>query len=179
MQHTEQEIIEHCAKLLWGFNWAQSNSEDESVEMVSDDEDTTHYIPKGLTGEDKFLCAIFMQSHYATFLTPEILNSLYGWAKSASMNVKRNISFVGKRACVGDAYGYHGKGWIISSEFEDKIILLQEQNKSCLGCALLVNDSFGKNYECSINHEYLKYPACTHCDKIKLEVTEEFNNFWK
>lgn len=184
MEHTEQEIVEHCAKLLWGFNYVQkkyewnleTNLNDGSYEHIhiteSVDEANWFCIPKGLTDEDKFLCALFLYRDQFTYITSKVLKDMYGWSKYRCMKVRKKLPIVKTYTYIGE------RGWDLDSDIDDKIWKSQDKNKSCLGCALLVNGPFGYYDKCSLVDD-TSCPESLHCQYIKLEVTESFNNFWK
>ena len=190
MQHTEQEIIEHCAKLLWGFNYVQEKYEfeldlktkyykrinDGSFEDIhiteSVDEADSFSIPKGLCDEDKFLCALFLYIYKFEYITSKVLKDMYGWSKYRCMKVRKNLPIVKTYTYIGE------RGWYIDSDILDKIWKLQDKNKSCIGCRVLFKSLFGKAYRCSLIED-TPCPESLHCQYIKLHVTESFNNFWK
>lgn len=177
MQHTEQKIIEHCAQLLWGFNWAQSNIHDDSVETFSDDEDI-YYMTKGLTDEDKFLCALFSQFEFE-YLTSRTLMLLYGWTRYKARKVRKALPFI--KTSTGfceDACGYCGKIWTLDYKFKKAMQELKKLNKPCCSCTILIKSPYGDWHKCPISKSFRSNPD-DHCDQIKLEITEQFNNFWK
>jgi hypothetical protein len=180
MEHTEQEIIEHCAKLLWGVNWAQSNSEDETVERFNDDEGC-YYLPKGLTDEDKFLCILLIESVFFYNLSAKTFMLLFGWTRYKTRKIRKTFSFIRNVTCLCESTGgYYGKAWGLTYEFMQKIKELQKSNKPCSSCDLLKIYVYGRPYEeCPISKEVVHFKDSAYCDQIKLEITESFNNFWK
>lgn len=175
---TDQQMVEHCAKLLWGYNWAQSNSSDESVERVHDD--TEGYdIPKGLCDEDKFLCALFTKSNNGC-LTSEVLWYLYGWTKYKARKIRKRIPFLNTVTCFcEDACGYCGRAWDFSYEFDKSIRELKKLNKPCIECATFMKSKFDPWYKCPVSHYRVEWINTAYCDHIKLVMDDEFKNFWK
>jgi hypothetical protein len=179
MQHTEQEIIEHCAQLLWGYNWAQSNHYDVSVEKYYDGEHFL-FIPIGLSDEDKLLCSIFVKQRFILcYVTLNVLKRMFGWSRYKSLKVINNLPFLETLIL------YYGKGWDFNFEFKDKIKSLQKQDKKCLGCAKIKKCHSGHSWRlCPISKKHELFTTSelfnsTCCDIVKLEITEQFNNFWK
>ena len=129
MQHTEQEITEHCAQLLWGYNWAQINHYDVSVEKYYDGEHFL-FIPIGLSDEDKLLCTIFVKQCFIhCYVTLEVLKIMFGWSRNKSLKVINNLPFLETGSI------FHQRIWHFTPAFRNKIKSLQKQDKKCLGCA--------------------------------------------
>lgn len=177
MQHTEQEIIEHCAKLLWGYNYTSCLHYKSDSEHLSTDL-SDYYIPKGLCDEDKFLCFI-LACEQDSCLNSRFFIQLLGWTKYKIKKIRKKIPFMITMACVGECGGYNGKGWAFDYDFMKKIKEYQKINKPCYSCAMLISSYLGYWYKCPISKNRLYFDSSEYCDKVELEVTESFNNFWK
>lgn len=182
--HTEQEMIEHCAKLLWGYNWTSYHHNEKSSEHIST-RWSDYYIPKGLCDEDKFLIFI-LYCQPETCLNTRFFINVLGWTKYKVTKIRKKIPYMTTMACIGENGGYNGKGWSFDFNFMQKINEYQKKNKCCAGCA--------KPNMVKIDGELISSDICScpisryttfgnrdtsHCNIIKLEITKLFNDFWK
>lgn len=179
---TERQFVEHCAKLLWGYNWASCHHNDESSEHLSNDW-SDYYIPKGLCDEDKFLCFI-IGCELDSCLNSCFFINVLGWTKYKATKIRKKIPYMTTMACVGENGGYNGKGWAFDYDFKQKINEYQKKNKCCVDCArpyiVKIDGELIKSnsYFCPINRYLVGDRYGSHCGVIKLVPDEEFKNFW-
>lgn len=180
---TEYKFIEHCSKLLWGYNWTSCHHDDGSSEHLSNNW-SDYYIPKELCDEDKFLCFV-LSCEQDSCLNSRFFANVLGWTKYKTTNIRKRIPYIITMACVGENGGYNGKGWAFDYDFIQKINEYQNKNKSCFECArpfrVKIDGELIKDgaYFCPISRALVSNRYKNHCDIIKLETNNEFKNFWK
>ena len=180
---TEHQFIEHCSKLLWGYNWASCHHNDESSEHLSNDW-SDYYIPKGLCDKDKFLCFI-LDCELDSCLNSGFFRNVLGWTKYKTTKIRKKIPYMITMSCVGENGGYNGKGWAFDCDFKQKINEYQKKNKCCADCArpyiVKIDGELIKSnsYFCPISKYLIGNRYVSHCGVIKLVADDKFKNFWR
>ena len=167
----------HYSRLYWGWKWASENGTSEDVELVGDE----LYLPKGLSDEDKFICAAFVCQDRELGLTCKVLRDFFGWDKCHSMKIKKRISQINTVTLICEEGGYGGKGWEINPDIIKEIKSIGEkQNEKCCLCANVDKFNGTNSFVCPIEKIPLDVYRIQHgyCMFKKLDVENLYNNEW-
>lgn len=117
------EDISHYAEIYKRLNWAELNENSKEVETFSNSRDVTNVlvIPKGLSDEDKLLCAIFSNMDRDCVTQTKYLNNVFKWDKKHSIKVRKNLPLVITVSAFCEDGGYGGRGWIVNDSVMEYI----------------------------------------------------------
>ena len=172
------DIIWHYSLLYYGLKWAYIHNTSRDVEIVGDEEVC---IPKGLSDEDKFICAAFSYKNTDLGLTSRSLRNLFGWNKYHSSKIRKRVSQIITVTLICEEGGYGGKGWSINTEIIREINKFGEQNnKPCYLCANVHKRNELNCFVCPLEIKILdKYRIKNgYCLYKKIDTSGLYNEKW-